>query len=222
MSSTVATVVQLATAYSSQNNDPLLTSNTVEMIAQVNAFERDIYRVAAAENRYFHQQTTLTSTSGSSARTVDLSTPGNVERIILATLADGTVLSQVDVEDVYAALAPRYYVLGQTMHEVSSDWSATTGMVDVTLDYASQPALLDTSGLTSQTVSLPDPYVDLLALKLAQYLAVKDVGRAPEEAAALQSLYDARLAHVMDSLAHYGGTARRRFISPFKIPGGSE
>lgn len=221
MSTTVAQIIQWAKGYSVLSNTDELTQDATEMIVQVASFERDIYRAAAAANRYFHASTTLTSTSGSSGRTVTLTATPPIERIIRAQLDDtDTVLAPVDVEDPDAELPPRYYILGQTMHEVEDDWGAT-GTVDIVIDYASQPAALTVTGLTSQTVSLPDQFVDLLAMKLAQYFAMKDVGRDATEVERLEALYQARLAHVMDALEHFGGTTRRRFLSPFKIPGGS-
>lgn len=223
MSTAVSDILSRALGYSVQNDDPTLTASSAEMISVVSGFERDIYRVAAQDNRYFvNIGQTVTSTSASGNRTASLAsvTPG-IERILRVALPDGTWVSQVDYEDPDAEIAPRYYVLGQTMYEVGSEWGAT-GTVTLTVDYGVKPAILDATSNMAQTVTLPDEYADLLVLRLANYLASKDVGRDPAEAQTFDSLYQGRMQDVLASLAHFGGLARRRFLAPNVIPGGSE
>lgn len=222
MSTDISTVIQRAIGRSISNNDPGMTGNSSLMIAEVAAYERDIFRVAARESRFFYTEASVTSTDAPSARSIALSaiTPP-IERIVRVLLPTGVPLKQVDYEDQGAELAPRYYVFRTTLYEVGSEWGAS-GPVTMTVGYAESPAVLDVAGSLSQTVTLPDEYTDLLDLRLAQYLAVKDTGRDPTEAQALGAEYGARLSDVIDGLDHFGGSVRRRFISPAEQPRGSE
>ena len=58
--------------------------------------------------------------------------------------------------------------------------------------------------------------------RLAHYLAIKDVGRDPAEAQELDTIYQTRLKSMLDALDHREGEARRRFLAPYIVPGGSE
>lgn len=223
MTTAISDVLSRALGYSVQNNDPTLTASSAEMISVVAGVERDIYRVAAQDNRYFVQVgQTVTSTNAAANRTAALAalSPG-VQRILSVTLPDGTWVSQVFFEDPESEIAPRYYVLGQTLYEVGSEWGAT-GAITLTLNYGVKPATLDPTSNMAQTVTLPDEYTDLLVLKLASYLASKDTGRDPAEAQGFDTLYQGRLQDVLASLSSFGGVARSRFLSPAVIPGGSE
>ena len=223
MSTSVADVVNRAAAYSVANAATTLTSNTSEMITQVGAAEQDVYTKVAQASRYFWNTFDGTCTAASSGRTFDTATIGNVERIVRLTLTDTLQLvNPVDVEDVWAEIAPRYYVLGTTIYEVGSDWGAS-GTVNLTVGYASAPAVLDPTGSALQTVSLPDKYADLLSIKLAVYLAQKDMeSRDPAEVQNLSAQYSDRLSSVIDSLGHFSGFVKRRFLNPNTYPEGSD
>lgn len=223
MSTAIQDILSRALGYSVQNAAPDLTASSSEMISVVAGFERDIYRVAAQDNRYFVDiGQTVTSTNASANRTADLSalTPA-VERLFRVTLPGGTWVSLVDYEDTDAELAPRAYVLGQTLYEVGSEWGAT-GAVALGIDYGVKPATLDPTSNMAQTVTLPDEYTDLLVLRLAAYLSEKDTGRDPAEAQGFDALYQQRLQDVLAALASFGGRTRRRFLAPNVVPGGSE
>ena len=223
MSTAIQDVLTRALGYSTQDNAADLYSNTSEIIAQVAAFERDIFRVAAAftRNLVVQASSSFNSTNAAANRTVDLSTasPG-VERIIRIQLG-GVWVSLVDLEDVDAELPPRAYLLGSTLTEVGSDWGAT-GVVALVIDYVVKPATLDPTSNLSQTITLPDEFADLLAIRLAHYLSIKDVGRDPAEAQELDTIYQTRLKSMLDALDHREGEARRRFLAPYIVPGGSE
>jgi len=223
MATAIQDVLTRALGYSTQDNAADLYSNTSEIIAQVAAFERDIFRVAAAftRNLVVQASSSFNSNNASANRTVDLSTasPG-VERIIRIQLG-GVWVSLVDVEDIDAELPPRAYLLGSVLTEVGSDWGAT-GVVALVIDYVVKPATLDPTSNLSQTITLPDEFADLLAIRLAHYLAIKDVGRDPAEAQELDTIYQTRLKTMLDALDHREGEARRRFLAPYIVPGGSE
>lgn len=219
MSVSCADVVNRAASHSVANAATSLTSNTSEMIEKIDAFQGDVYTKIASENRFFWGTFDAVSSTGTSGRFFDTATAGNVERLVRVTLTDtGVLVNPVDVEDTDAELAPRYYVLGSQVWEVGSDWGAA-GTVNVTIGYASAPAALDSTGSILQTISLPDKYADLLSIRLAGYLAAKDMeSRDPSEVANLQNAYDQRLASVIQSLDQFAGAVKRRFISPYNFP----
>lgn len=223
MATTCSDVVNRAVFHSVANAATTLTSNTTEMIAKIAAFEQDVYTKVARENRFFWDTFDATSNDDASGRFFDTATAGNVERLVRVTFTGtDTVVRPVDVEYAAAELAPRYYVLGSMIWEVGSDWGAT-GTVGLTIGYASAPALLDPSGSILQTISLPDKYADLLSIKLAAYLAAKDMeSRDPMEVQNLESAYSDRLASVIASLDQFGGIVNRAFISPYGWPVASD
>jgi len=219
VSVTINDIIQRAIGMSVQNNAATLTSNAPEMITQIGQYESDVYIAAAKANRFFTDSDTVTSTSGSSARTADLSTLTTLERIIRASITAGS-LNRVDVEDPDAELSPRYYLLGQTMYEVEDDWGAT-GTVTITVDFATRPAALSPTGGLSQTVTLPDRWCPILSKRLAAYLSRKDVGRAPEEAQGFDDAAALEMAAMLASMELFGGMTHRRFISPEPFTPGS-
>lgn len=223
MATTCSDVVARSAGYSVQS-DSTLTQNSSEMLAKINAFQNEIFSRVAADNRFFAASASLTSTSGPPTRSIDLSATTNLERVFLVLQSDGTTVRPVDVEDTAAEIAPRYYILGKTMYEVETDWGGSppgTGTATFTVWYAFTANQIDPSGDLSQTLTLPDQHADLVSIRLASYLAGKDVGRDPTEVQRLDALYESRLGVVLDSLSHYAGAVRRRFVSPYPFPGGS-
>lgn len=222
MSTTISDLVTRAIGFSVANQAPALTASAAEMIARVAAFESDVFQAASRQSRYFYATTTGNSTNAASARTLDLSTVANLMRVHRVTITStGALVKRVDQDDTDAEFAPRYFLAGTVLTEVGSDWGAS-GVVGLTIGYVKRQTALSPSGALTQTVTLPDEYTDLLVIRLAHYLAQKDTGREPTETESLWGLYERRLRDVLDSLEHFGGTARRRFIDPAPLPPGSE
>ena len=218
MATTVQNIVDRAKALSSANGLSSLTSDTAEMIFRVNQAQNAIFdQISAANRSYFAATASITSTSGASGRSFDLSavTPpvARVLRIVLT--ASGATLNQVDLLDTDGELAPRYYMLGTTAYEVSNDWNtASSAAVSATLTYVKRATQLSTSGALTQTVTLQDEFADLLDLKLGAYLAHKDVGRDPQEIARLEAMYDERFNDFLTYLDQFGGVEARRHDIP--------
>ena len=216
MSTTISDIKDRAVAWSSANGLQSLASDTAEIINRVAADERQLFDLAASVNSYYFATTaSVTSSSGSSARTITTSalTPP-VGRILRFVLNSGTEVRQVDLRDTDAELAPRYYLLGTVLTEVSNDWSSTSGTVSGTLTYVKRPTALDTTGALTQTVTLPDEFSDLLELKLAFYLAHKDYGREQPEVKRLQDLIDQRTTDFLTFISTFGGVESRAFQIP--------
>lgn len=218
MTTTLQQIQDRAVAYSTANGLSSLVSDRSEIINRIAGFERDAYDLATRENRYFFAvQAPVTSSAGSSGRTISLSSLTiPCGRILKFVLNDGRTVDQVDIQDLEAELAPRYYVLGSTIYEVSNDWNAASGAVNGTLTYVRQPALLSTSGDLTQTLTLPDEFADMLELRLAQYLAHKDVGRDPLELERLDKMVAAQDENFISHVGQFAGVESRRFDIPTK------
>lgn len=220
MATTVQDVVNRAKKMAVTNTSAELTNDSAEMIFQVQSFENELYQAAARAGRYFYSSSTVASSAGAANRTVAI--PATAERLVHVFLSGTpeTLYSRVDREDPDAELAPRFYVEGQTITEVSSDWGST-GSKSIVVGFAQAPAALTITGALTQTVSTPDRHADFLAIRLAEYLVRKDVGNDPSLIQSLKARGDERLGEILESLAHYPGVARRRFISPEPLPPGS-
>lgn len=143
-----------------------------------------------------------------------------VERVLKVTGSDGREFNQVDVLDVEAELAPRYFVRGQKLIEVGNDWATAAGVVTGTLVYVYGMTDIDPTGFLSQVITVPDQWVDLLVLPLAMYFFQKDPGRDEAEYARLAGMLGSfadrsgRRGAFLDYLENYGGVESRRFIQP--------
>ena len=211
MSTSCADIISRAQDFSPLNVP--LTSDTGEMLSRIRADQKAIFSAVAAETiDYFQASQTLTSSGGSSGRTLDLTgLTLPLERILTATLQDGRSLSAVHPMDVDAELSPRYTVRGQTLVEVSNDWGAS-GTKSVTLLYVYGPTDIDPNGNTTQVVTLPDQWTDLLVIPLAMYLFQKDPGRDPGEYDRLTNMNDEKQQAFMGYLKSFGGIESQRFI----------
>lgn len=219
MATTCSDIINRAQAFSSANEP--LTGNGVVMLSRIRADQSALFSKAAEVNRDFFSTTaSVTSTSGSSARSFAIgSLNPPVERILKLTKTDGTEINQVDPLDIEAELSPRFTTQGTSLVEVGSDWGGTS-TVDATLLYVQAPVDIDPTGSLTQVVSIPDRWADILVINLAQYLHHSDVGRDPAEGTRLQSLADARLQDFLNYLSHFGGVEARRFTYP--SPSGSK
>lgn len=218
MTTTLQQIQDRAVAFSSANGLASLVADPSEIINRLAGFERDVYDLATRENRYFFAVSVpVASTAGASARTIALSALAlPCGRLLKFVLNDGRTVDQVDIQDLEAELAPRYYVLGTTIYEVSNDWSAATGAVSGVLTYVRLPANLSTVGDLTQTVTLPDEFTDMLELRLAHYLAHKDVGRDPLEIDRLAKMIDEQDENFVSHVTEFAGVESRRFNIPTK------
>lgn len=212
MSVTCQIVYARARAFSPR--PPLVIPSTHEILARIQSDQQALFTATShlARDRFKHTES-LTSTSGSSARTVDLTgTTYPLERVLRVTLADEEV-SQVDELDQDGELAPRYFVRGLTLVEVGTDWGSS-GTKSLSLTYAYGPTDIDPEGALTQTITVPDAWADLLVLPLAMYLCTKDPQPNPAEYEKLARSLDERQAAYLEYLQGYGGVAARRFDLP--------
>jgi hypothetical protein len=221
VTTTCQTVLDRAKSVSPLNS--ALASDRAEMLSRIRADQQELFTVLAGKSRDRFQTTAaLASTGGSSGRVFNLATITAlpVERVLQLVLQDGREANQVDVLDIDAELAPRYFVRGQTLIEVSNDWATVAGAVQATLVYVYGMADIDPTGALTQLVSVPDPWIDLLVLPLAMYFFQKDPGREEAEYARLVAMLGSfeqrtgRRGAFLDYLENYGGVESKRFLQP--------
>lgn len=191
-----------------------------EILARVEADQQALFANLAGVTRdRFQESVTVTSSAGALERVINLSALTlPVERILALTLSDTRVARQVDVIDVEAELSPRYVVRGESLIEISNDWSATAGAVTATLVYVYGPTTISPSSDYTQTVSVPDAWCDLLVLPLQIYFAGQRPLTAPDEVDRLQARLDKRSAAFVAYLTNYGGIRSNRFDIPSPKP----
>lgn len=209
---TVQYVIDRAAAFSQLN--PALMSNQVEMIARVRSAQRKLMtRVNVQSREYFVTVVPIVS-SATSPRTLDLSQLNPPLERVLEVSIGGVDLNQVDVLDPDSELAPRYYAQGLSLVELNNEWSTLPGTAVATLTYGYGPTDLNPNGLTTQPLSVPDQWVDILVGELAAYCANKDYSRNASEAANATALRDSRIAELELYLDHTAGVRAMRSDVP--------
>lgn len=226
MATTCQTILDRARGLNGLN--PSIVTTAPDILSRIRHDQQDVFTQAANVNReYFQHEATVTSSSAASARTLSLATLGDsptfkpVERLLDVKLPSGVSISQVDQFDVEAEYAPRYYVRGRTLCEVSNDWGAA-GSVACAVVYVYGMIDIDPFGATSyaQPVTVPDQWTELLELALGIYLFEKDPGRDEAEYTRLVArLGDwakrtGRRGAFLDYLANVGGQQYHRFNIP--------
>lgn len=214
MSTSCQNIIDRAKSFSPLNAS--LATDPVEMLTRIGQIQQHILTTAASVSKdRFQSAQTLTSTAGSSGRVVDLSTlTVPLERLLTVTLPDGREARQVDIQDLEAELSPRYIVRGQRMIEVSNDWSATANALNIAIVYVNGALLITPTSATTQLISIPDQWADLLIRPLAMYFHTKDPGRDPSEYERISAEHDAYWQAFMAYLTNYGGVKAQRFNIP--------
>lgn len=217
MTTTLQQIQDRAIAWSAANGLTSLTADRALIINRIAADERALFDLATRENRFFFAiAAAVISTSGVSGRsiaTAALNPPvGRILKLELAGFSDP--IAQVDPQDTNGEFAPRFYLLGTTIYEVSNDWSASGGTVAGTLTYTKLAATLSTTGDLTQAITLPDEFADILELRLARYLAHIDVGREDSELDQLDTRIAEREQDFVSHLTKFGGVEAMRFKIP--------
>lgn len=216
MTTTCQDIILRAKAMSPLNAG--LTADSVEMLTRIRSIQERVFVATAQLSRTrFATVDIMTSTNAASGRSIDLTTLTQPLMRILKVWrsSDGIEVRQVPEADQNSQLSPRYYVRGTTMWEVGSDWSTSSGTVDLDVQYAYGPTSININGSTSSiNVSIPDEHIDVLIYPLAMYLHQKDTGRDPAEYQQLDSQYRDAWQSFLDYLTNYGGDVSRRLVPP--------
>lgn len=214
MATTAQDVINRAKAFNPLNTS--LTADTVELLTRIQQIQQRVFTsVAKLNSPRLSVSVSANSTNAASARVVDLSALAQrVERLIRVGLGSTTEILPVSEIDTASQLAPRYFIRGQSLIEVGSDWSASSGVVSVTLLYAYGATAITPTGATSQAVSVPDEFADVLILPLARYLHQKDPGRDSGESERLAGDYKEAWGMFMLYLTNYDGDRDRSQLLP--------
>lgn len=214
MATTCQFVVDRAKAFNPLNAS--LAGDPVEMLTRIQQMQQRIFTAIGKLRRpRFTVLQSLSSTNASLNRSLNLAVVvPPVERVLRVTLASsGLEVFQVSEFDPNAQIAPRYYVRGQSLNEYSNDWGAS-GVVTVNLLYVYGATPITVTGATSQVVSLPDEWADVLIVPLARYFHQKDPGRDPMEYERLGQQYVDVWNGFLSYLTNYAGDMRRKELLP--------
>jgi hypothetical protein len=211
---TVQNVINRAIARSEQNEADLIAS--ADMVNIVSDAQRSVYLLAAQEApNFFGDDTTLT------ARTAfgdswDISTlgVGVITQVEIAAitgtvtgLAVGDKINLIDLRFPELEATPRAYVRNRKITGYSTDLGAADAnmVTQLKLFYSPVPAALPA---TTSTISLPDQWIELLALPLARKLAMADGGRT-DEVQGLEAEMATELARFITTISTFDYTAVR-------------
>ncbi len=220
MSTTVAQIVARATDRNVANRGASLIPADAVVLKLVDTYQADLFVRLARDNRVYYQTDevlTSTASTGGSARTVDLATLTSPILRLIKVLRDedGGEINLVDTRALDAEYAPRATLSGTVLREVYPDWDTSDpGTVDLRIYYVHGAAALNLGGDTTQTVTIPDQFCDLLDNRLARYLAQKDQGRDAGEIKQLDADYEARYAEFVGYLDALGGTQAMGVMLP--------
>lgn len=217
MTTTCQQIIDRAKSYNALNAN--LASDAPEIMTRIRAIQQRIFTAIGEQAipRYT-VSTTGNSNNAASAREVDLSAVAPpIERILKVFITSGaTLLTPVSELDTEARESPRYFVRGQKIIEVESDWGAS-GVVGLTVLYMQGPttALAPTDSPSSKNISVPDEWIDVVVIPLAMYLHQKDPGRDPAEYARLAEEYARTWYSFLGFLTNYSGVIdNRRLLLP--------
>lgn len=217
MTTTCQEIYARAKRFNIANNELAPTKH--EFLSRINADQHALFASIAAITRDRFQTTAaINSNNASSAREIDFSaTTPSVQRILKVVITSSAAeITQVDVLDTDAEFAPRYFVRGQKLIEVGSDWGAS-GVVGVTLTYVYGATAIDATGASSQLITVPDEWADLLVMPLALYFYQQSPAtgaRAEAEFQRLTAMLEERQKAFYEYVKNYGGVEARRFMMP--------
>jgi hypothetical protein len=215
MTTTLQQIVDRAVARSVANRGTsLVPTDTALTVERIGTAEHALFvRLASDQRTYFQRRAAVTTTASvaGAARTADLAavTPPVVRVLRVARTLDGREVLPVDLQREDDAWGPRYTTAGLTLTEVVDATGATWSPSDpaalaLTVDYVAGPVALNLAGALTQTVTVPDLFVDLLVNRFAAFLVLRDVGRDEQELAALDAEYERRYSDFlkfMDTVA---------------------
>lgn len=214
MTTTCQAIIDRAKAFNPLNAS--LAADPTEMLSRIQQMQQRVFTALAKLRRpRFSTLQSVNSTLAALNRSIDLSViVPPVERVLKVSLAaSGLEVFQISEFDPNAQISPRYYVRGQSLNEYSNDWG-TNGVVTINLLYIYGATPISTAGNTTQLVSIPDEWADVLILPLARYFHQKDPGRDPAEYATLGQQYVDVWNGFMSYLTNYAGDIQRKELLP--------
>lgn len=203
MATTAQQAIDRAVQRSSLNNPDLVP--TAQLLQYISQFERALYQRGARMNPDYFGKDAVTATRAAITDAWDLgATPGDVgllTRAVVETIvgsvsgvAVGTKIELVLHRMPEVAVPPRAYVRNRKISQVGTELGANgSNLVTVArVFYSPVPAAITT---TTQALTAPDEWADLIVLPLARTLASRDrrldeVAGINEEFVFMQQLFD--------------------------------
>lgn len=224
MSYTVQNVIDAAVQRSDLNNPALVAP--AQLLVWLSQFERSLYLKAARINPEYFGVDAATEIRATYTGTWDIrTTPGLVAALTRATIESfqGSMTGLVVGDEVHLVMerwanmeiAPRASVRGGVVTEYNGELStdASNYVKALRVYYSPIPDVLIH---TSQTISLPDEWIDLLITQLAKRLAMRD-GRINEV-----EIFNLEIAELLAdfeaALLVYDSGVSRPFTSTPAIP----
>lgn len=214
MTTTAQQIIDRAKSKSILN--PELAGDTQEMLTEIRGIQQRAFVACAKLSRArFGVSGSVNSTNAGSGREADVAAfaPPILRLLQVKITSSGAELNQVPEVDQNAKRSPRYFVRGQKLIEVGSDWGAS-GVVGLTVLYTQGPTAITVTGATSQNVTVPDEHIGILVNPLAMHLHNKDAGRDPSEHQRLADDYKLEWEAWLDYLTSYGGDVSRHYERP--------
>jgi len=219
MATTAQTIINQAIQRSALNNPDLVP--IAQMLGYITNLERSVYAQGARYNPDFFGAVDDSGTRAAFTDSWDLtSAPGGVfavsalkvQTIVgsVSGVAEGDIINVIGFRWPELQVSPRAYIRGQSVTGYSTDLgTADANMVSVVeVFYSVLPTGVTT---TSQAVTIPDEWVDLVTVPLARILAVRD--HRPEDVGALDAEYNSLMASFIDHVSVYDHSATRPLIA---------
>lgn len=218
MATTAQEVINRAIQRSALNNPDLVP--TAQMLGYITTYEKAVYATAAKYNPEFFGKSGATATRGDNTGSWDLTaTPGDVFAVtgLTALTTQGTpAVSVGDTINIVSfrwpdlEVPPRAYIRGQTVYGYGDELGAdgVDFVESLTVYYSELPASVTT---TSQSLTLPDEWVDLVIVPLGRLLALRD--HRQEDVTVLDAEYNSLMATFIDHCSVYDHSATRPLIA---------
>ena len=219
MATTALTIINQAIQRSALNNPDLVP--TAQMLGYITNLERSVYAQGARYNPDYFGAVGVSATRSVFTGAWDMTaTPGGVFAITalevdtitgsVSGVAEGDTVNIIGFRWPELQVAPRAYIRGQSVSGYGTDLGAADANMVTILNvfYSVLPATVST---TSQSVTLPDEWVDLVIVPLARILAIRD--HRPEDVQALDAEYNSLMASFIDHVSVYDHAATRPLIA---------
>lgn len=222
MATTASSVIQAAVQRSAVTNPDLIP--VAQALMYISKYESQLYLRAGRLNpEYFGAQGDLTRTTATDAFDLNSLNPaaGVVTRVTVKTIA-GTVsgvsvgdqINLVNFRNPLIQVLPRAYIRGRKLYGYGSDLGSGTNYVSgVTVYYSQLPAAVTK---TTDTLSLPDEFVNIVVLKLAKVFAIRD--RRLDEIEALNMELQEEINLFDEAILAYEAGATRQLAAVPAIP----
>lgn len=218
MALSVLAVINRAIQRSALNNPDLVPM--AQMIGYASSYERAVYAMGAKYNPEFFGKDDVTGTRASATDSWDITTtPGDVFALTSAVVetwagtpgspAVGDKVQLVSFRFPDLDIPPRAYLRNGRITGYGTELGTGANYVSVLrLYYSLMPPTVST---VSDTLTIPEEWVDLVVVPLARLLALRDA--RPNDVAVLDAEYNSLVATFIDHVSVYDHGATRPLIA---------